>query len=331
MKTNFLVSKKANESYKELILYLESIKNRLSIVSSIDQFEILEEMYETLKEYALILFEQDKCPYFYSKIIDLVYECEKIVTGFQINSNSNKYIINEFIKVHSVDTLLDYITTNIRNIIIKEYQEYLKSTFNMENLSVNINQIDLTNLCDIMSEYVKEECLKFGIKCEIIKINPAFNAKTNLYKGKGYHYFNILEFQGHRYIMDLSYSQFFKQNSSNMLSRLGIPYLEPCKPGIYMMMDDKRSKVASIIISRGWIKLTENNFKEYLDGFTLSYRNGLYYELLGKVDYTTNYSYNDYIRFLEGTDNILRYEPKEGLGYQIKPLKNPYLNFKINK
>ena len=192
MNINFLVSKNSGEAYKKLVLYLKDTKNRLALAPTIDQFEILEEMYKTLKEYALIIFEQDKYPYFYPKILDLVSECEKIVPGLQINFDSNKHIINEFVKVHSIETLLDYITTTIRNKIIGEYQEYLKETLKITNPTISINQIDLTNMCDVISEYVKEECTKFGISCKLIKINPAFNSKINLYKGSGYHYFNIL-------------------------------------------------------------------------------------------------------------------------------------------
>ena len=32
------------------------------------------------------------------------------------------------------------------------------------------------------------------------------------------------------------------------------------------------------IVKDGFVELTEHNFKHYLDGFTLSFRNGLFYE-----------------------------------------------------
>ena len=63
----------------------------------------------------------------------------------------------------------------------------------------------------------------------------------------------------------------------------------------------------------------------------LSARNGLYYELLGDVKYQTDYDFDDYFNFLNNCDNILKYEPKEGLGYQKRPLNNPYINFKQKK
>ncbi|MBO4245639.1 MAG: hypothetical protein J5892_02740 [Bacilli bacterium] len=47
----------------------------------------------------------------------------------------------------------------------------------------------------------------------------------------------------------------------------------------------------------------------------------------GEVDYHTPYSASDYIHFLEGSDNMFKHEPKEGLGRQIRPLKDPSMVF----
>ena len=94
-------------------------------------------------------------------------------------------------------------------------------------------------------------------------------------------------------------------------------------------MDEERKIIANSVISRGWIPFTEENVKKYFDGFALSYRNGLYYELLGKVDYNTVFDFDDYFNFLNGCDTLFKYEPKEGIGYQKRPLKNPNINFKV--
>ena len=68
--------------------------------------------------------------------------------------------------------------------------------------------------------------------------------------------------------------------------------------------------------------------KTYLDAFTISFRNGLYYENTLDFSYTTEYSLDDYIRFIHGDDNQINHEDKLYLGYQSKPLKNYKLNFK---
>ncbi len=332
MNTSFFINKKSFSAYKELLEYLIKSKEKLILLPTIEQFELLEEMYQKVKEYSLYLYDNnDKFYFFYSKIINILTECENMVKGLNLDSNSSKYKVEEFIKVHSIETLLDFIVTNVRKKITDEYILYAKSSLNINNPHIRIDQLDLSGKCETISYYVKEEFAKFGIDCEIIRIDPAFSQKLNLYNNKGYHYFNKISFQGKEYIIDLSYSQFFKQDSSNMLSKLGVPFSLPCKPGIYMLIDKNRAKVATTIIDRGWIILTEENIKHYFDGFMLSSRNGLYYELLGKVEYQTEYDFDDYFNFLNDCDSVINYEPIEGLGYQKRPLKNPYINFKLNK
>ncbi len=329
MNLNLLLSKKTLLLYKELFEYLKDAKIKLANSSTIEQFKILEDMYQKVKEYSVYFYKNNNFSFFYKKILDILVECESKVNGIQYSSNSQNYKIDSFLDVYSIDTLLDFITTNVRNRIIKDYTNYTNNVLNINN-SINIDQINLTNMCEIISHYVKEECSRFGIKCDIIKISPAFNEDANIYgDNSGYHFFNVLECQGNRYLMDLSYSQFFKQDSDNMLTKLGVPYLKPCNPGIYMLSNKERCKVANDILSRGWVPFTESNVKKYFDGFVLSFRNGLYYELLGKVDYNTDYDYDDYFNFLIGCDDLFRYEPKEGIGYQRRPLKNPNINFKI--
>ncbi len=94
-----------------------------------------------------------------------------------------------------------------------------------------------------------------------------------------------------------------------------------------MLKDLEREKVARTILKKGWIKLTEENLKHYLDGFTLYYRNGLYYENLGVADYKVDYNIDTYINFLFGDDSQIKHESRRFLGYQYSPLKNR--NFKF--
>ena len=60
------------------------------------------------------------------------------------------------------------------------------------------------------------------------------------------------------------------------------------------------------------------NLKNYLDGFTLSFRNGLYYEGQENKDFTVSYSCDDYYDFLNGLDSQVNYEDLECLGEQRK-------------
>ena len=86
--------------------------------------------------------------------------------------------------------------------------------------------------------------------------------------------------------------------------------------------------MALSILKSGWIRATDENFKHYLDGFTLSFRNGLYYEWLGQVDYSVGYTASDYLEFLNGDDLMTNYEPEDGLGKQEGTLTNKKLRFR---
>ncbi len=332
-KEDYFMNFKALISNKDLILYRDTIRlledTRANLYSAniIEQFSLLQIMYRKVKEFAISTYESGSFSKYYPKINKMLVQCDSIFKGLNYSYDTDKYIVDNFIDVYSIDTLLDFIVTTIRNRIINEYKTYAKDNLNVDIDSITIDQIDLTNMCEDVSKYVEKECKIFGIKCQRIKIDPAFDKSGELFNGSGYHYFNILEYQNKTYIMDLSYSQFFKQDAYNMLSRLGVPYTLLCNPGIYMLSDKDRSKVAKDILKRGWVPFTDENFKMYLDGFTLSFRNGLYYELLGKVDYSTNYDFDDYYNFLTGKDSLYRYEPKEGLGVQERPLKDPHINF----
>lgn len=97
------------------------------------------------------------------------------------------------------------------------------------------------------------------------------------------------------------------------------------------MMNESRKLTAKTLLEKGWIELTDVNCKNYFDGFALSYRNALYYEQLGKVDYTTNYTSDDYImKFVFGCDSQILREGKENLGIQKRMLKRD-LSFKTPK
>ena len=94
-----------------------------------------------------------------------------------------------------------------------------------------------------------------------------------------------------------------------------------------MLMSEERKKIAQKILKDGYIKLTPNVLKYYLDGFTNFYRNGTYYEETNDFSYEPTYQDSDYMAFLEGKDNQLNHEKEKYLAYQKLPLKNPNLNF----
>ena len=60
--------------------------------------------------------------------------------------------------------------------------------------------------------------------------------------------------------------------------------------------------------------------KYYLDGFAISFRNGLYYDETGDYSFTTPYTFDEYIDFLNGKDSQVKREGKLVLGYHEKPV-----------
>ncbi len=321
--------KKMLAAYKQFSDILKKFSIRMYDASLIEQYTILEEMYEFVKEIAPIFYKNGKYYSFYKKLLDIVIEAEGAYKGGNISFDGSIYNFFDASDLYSVDNLLDFIATKIRKDLIEEYKAYIRKHYQVNNPDITIDQIRLGNMCEDVSNMVLEECKKLGVRCRVVRIDPGFNNKKMLYHGSGYHYFNIITYKGFEYLMDLTYSQFFDNDTDNILDRLGMPLLVPCQPGIYMLTDDERVKTAEMILKRGWVPFTEENIKNYFDGFALSVRNGLYYEENGGVDYHTPYTYLDYIHFLEGEDDMFKHESREHLGRQIRPLKDPYINFKV--
>ena len=129
------------------------------------------------------------------------------------------------------------------------------------------------------------------------------------------------------YLVDVSYKQFFAEDYDRF-ERMGVPLIFPPQPGIYMTMDSLRNQVATIINKYGWIELTDDVLKAYLDGFALSYRNALFYEDK-ELRYETNYTAKDYKNFLIHEDSQVLHEGTRVLGYQRELIKNPAKLFQI--
>lgn len=218
------------------------------------------------------------------------------------------------------DDIIGYIIKSTLQKLAKKYPEMLDCK---KNISPTF---DFENLCTYVSKIVYLKANELGLKNYRIKIDPAYSQKANLYNGDGFHYFNIIEVNNNYYLVDLSYLQFFKLRY-NLASLIGIYDYYLCDVGYYMVKDAQRKTVAQTILNTGYIKLDKQNFKDYLDGFTLSFRNALFYENLGYVSYTTPYNYNDYINFLTGKDNQLKHEDWDFLGPQRKLLRNTNLKF----
>lgn len=186
---------------------------------------------------------------------------------------------------------------------------------------------NLANRCEEASRYIKQLASEYHLNTQIVKISAAFSEDEPLYDcDMEYHYIVLIEIDNKTYIVDCTYAQFFSWYR-NEIERLGNYCYIGCFPGIYMIKDKERERVARTILKRGWIELTEENGKHYFDGFALSYRNGLFYENLGVADYSTPYTIEDYHNFLFGDDSQLKREGRKYLGYQMEQLKKSDFKF----
>jgi len=314
-------------TYKDLLNYLTDAQERMHTATKEEQIQIIQDIYARCKIDAITLFECGKKSYYFTNILDIISDCEDylrhiyIVPCQEIYKNPGR-----FSKLESSNEVLDYIVYQVRNRIVNDY---IKRQFSLTTPYPSIMEdINLDEECPKLSKWVEEECQKIGVKCRIVRIDPAFNRKKSILNGFGYHYFCLVELENKRYLIDLSYKQFFKQHK-NIFERTGVVGKISCLPGAYMLLEEDRKNLATTLIEKGWIEFNEDTIKQYFDGFAISFRNGIYYELLGRVDYSTTYTSNDYLNFLDKKDDMLKHEPREGLGRQMKPLKNPYMKFRI--
>ncbi|MCI9433960.1 MAG: hypothetical protein HFI86_01615 [Bacilli bacterium] len=315
---------------KHLNEFVEQIEKNCSNIIDNDKspeaFASVNSMYKYLKDLADNFYNKETAT-MHRIYIKLLW----IVNTFRNKISDELYIIptNELYKYdgnfHYSYNINNTEETNILNLIVHE-------TYNAYQLCrgiypKNFETYDLSNSCYIISTLVQTLCKKRQIKCQTIKMEAGFSNKYPLFDGYRYHYFNISEINNKQYLIDCSYKQFFLANE-NMIECLGIPFFDLPLAGIYMMMDKKRANVAKEILKNGYILITPDNLKHYLDGFTLSFRNGLYYEENIDATYTTPYTYNQYLEFLYTDASLLDYEDKELLGYQKRPLRNSNFIFK---
>lgn len=282
-----------------------------------NMINIMNDMYSYTKNNVSFFYNDGEFLDIYKKyFINSILSCEmklrniKII-GYIPNFNYKK---NVYLKSGITDeNILKYIVYTERKRLVEEacYKELIN--------------IDLTGMCLDSSYNVKKHCDELGVRCERVRINPCFYDNDNILVN-GYHYFNIATLHNKMYLIDCTYSQFFNYDS-NIINRLGVPLLNGCYVGYYMIVDEKRKRVALRILEDGYIEFNEENSKYYLDGFAISYRNGLYYEELGRVEYNTSYNYKDYQRFIYTSDSQYDYENRNSLSYQKIPLKNPNIKF----
>ncbi len=294
--------------------HLNKIKSFLNNTDKESYQNNLSELYKYVKKITNYYYNGISMSQDYKTICDEILKQESKI-------NNQKLLITpiNFNKNETDFNFIEYLVYSTRLFL------YNKHTYGFYHK--DFENINLTNDCKLASNYINKKCLKYNVKCYTFTIYPGYENKIQIYNGSGYHYFNIVKYINDYYLVDVTYSQFFYKNKNN-LDRLGIVNLSGCNVGRFMIMTDYSKSIASKILEDGYIKLDTTILKNYLDAFTVSFRNGLYYENTNDFSYKTDYTLRDYNNFFRGLDNQINHENLEYLGYQKKPLKNWQLDFK---
>jgi len=300
---------------KNHLTMLDYYKNK---INKDNYNEILSFIYRYIKDVTPFYYNNPQYLSLYKTLRDTILEIEKKIGKIYITDISFIYNPRE-----KTDYILDYIIQKTRQHLLSIY--YHCSMIDISSpLTYDLN---FANYCEEAANYVQQLCIDNDIDCGLLYIPPGFDKEANLFQGLGDHYANLVQYNGDYYVIDVTYSQFFSAKTNN-LERLGIVYLSGCDVGTFMLQSEEGNKISDELIKKGYMKMTEEMLKTYLDAFTISYRNGLYYENTKDYSFTSHYSIDDYERFLAGEDSQIKHENREYLGYQTKPLKNSRLSFK---
>ena len=287
------------EVNKKIIDRIKNYQERFdSSLTSNRKLKLFKDMCSYIKKVSPNFYDYEKksISYDYEKIIkELIYmekflPCKKLINVPFSNKVSFSF--------DNIEDILDLIIKKVR----EEINEYQISG-------------DLRGQCYNATILAQRYAFMYDLKFHIQEINLGFINKHSY----GQHFFGIVDNKGKKYLIDATYSQFFLLKR-NCFEYLGMMEMVGPQAGSFMLMNEKRKEIAKKILSDCWIELTPGVLKAYLDGFAISYRNGLYYEEYQDFSYTTLYTDDDYWNFLNGLDNQYNHEKAQCLGYQKRPL-----------
>ena len=279
--------------------------------------ETIIKAYDFAKQVANTYYRNQEMDSNYSYLTSAIHRLESKCLGsknmleFSRKMNTTEY-------PRKKDGFFNYVVWNVRRRLMGDGADDIEDLFNWKFQYKCTDAASLVNtICNYEFEHVKSKKVTI-----YIGYDPSVYIDFDI----DLHCFNIVEYDSKRYLVDVTYAQFFDK-STNHIGRMGIPRLEGPSVGYYMLLTEKGRDIAYKILTDGYIELDDGVFKTYLDAFTLSFRNGLFYED-GNNDFCVPYSVDDYKRFLVGADSQVKHEKKKCLGRQQRPLKNPNLNFR---
>ena len=167
-------------------------------------------------------------------------------------------------------------------------------------VDANINEINFTNKCDLLTDVAYYYFQDYGFNCYPIETHKVISDDV-----LG-HSLLMIEYNDLKYLVDLTYKQFFlKENcqETNYFIKNGYVLLAP-HPGYYYLKHPEYLNVAKTIIEQGFIEATEENIKVYFDSFYETKR--------GKIDNLVSISGKAYLNVCNSIKSLI-YHSKESL------------------
>lgn len=296
----------------------EAYKSRVfSLQRGTDITNYSNEFYKGLKEIAHYYYPGEELPLYYRNLAQSIFLFERFLPTdsiFSFQSHDFTKVLDKPVSLKNDEVVLDYLVDQTRNYLFDEVS-FDRAIFPYETY-------DLQNLCEKATNFSLKCAYGMGIECRKFVIYPCFKRDSKVMNTV--HVVALVSMNGREYLVDCTYSQFCTSVRCN-LNRIGVPLFAGSAPGTFMQYDEFHKEVALTLLNRGWIEYTEKVKKAYLDGFLLSYRNGLFYERTEDFSLVSNYTASDYQNFFYGEDDLFHHEKKEELGFQLKPLANPNL------
>lgn len=179
----------------------------------------------------------------------------------------------------------------------------------------------LSKYNDIKNDSLEKQCIdtSFELKefCSHMHLNTIhLGVDQNIQPGF-FHHFTIVQIPlangtTKYYLADCTYRQFFTKANANR-HRIAVMRRQNagCSIGSYMMLNEKRKKIAETILTKGYIELTPDVIKEYFDAIVFSGRDKEFYDqkrlsYLYDDEIVPEFSAEDYLQML--IDNRVCYK-----------------------
>lgn len=296
------------------------LKNSILTAEGDEIYARLHTLYAYVKDISdNFVFEDDPIRSNFASLAEFVESVEdSIRPEFLLNPPISNRCSSIPTKNSPPEDIVDYIVTIVR-------QHLSSKLANTKDLSV-LSRLDLRGECAGAAFLAADLASYLGLQAKTKVIEPGYLISSHLYMRGGDHAFTIVTIDDRDFLIDCTYSQFFVLSRAQ-IQKNGIMRVKNCAAGYFMTLTKDRQKVAEKILSDGWIELKEDELKHYLDGFTMSYRNGLYYERSQDFSFTTPYDVQTCWDFITYEKDLLEFEDEETLGYQYTPLKNTKMKF----